>query len=79
MLKNGKSPGVDNISAEILKYGGPGVINALTAVCQKIWTSGQWPKDKTQSLIITLQNKKAYQQVGQCDTLSEVASFSNFY
>ena len=40
-----KSPGVDNIPADILKRGGPGIIDALTVVCPKIWTSEQWPHD----------------------------------
>ena len=52
MLKNDKLPGVDNIPDEVLKRGGPGIIDAFTVVCQKIWTSGQWPKNWTQSLII---------------------------
>ena len=34
--ENDKSPGVDNIPAEILKHGGPGVISALSVVCQKV-------------------------------------------
>ena len=34
--EGGKSPDVDNIPAEILKHGRPGVIDALTVVCQKI-------------------------------------------
>ena len=41
MLKKDKSPGVDNIPAEVLRYVGPGNIDDLTVVCQKIWTSGQ--------------------------------------
>ena len=41
MLKDGKSPGVDNIPAEILKHGGPGIVDVSTVVCQKIWTRGQ--------------------------------------
>ena len=53
-----KLPGVDDIPAEILKHGGPGIIDALTVVCQKIWTSGQWPKDWTKSLIIPLPKKR---------------------
>jgi hypothetical protein len=57
LLKDGKSPGVDNIPAEILKHGGPVIIDALTVVCQKIWTTGQWPKDWTKSLIIPLPKK----------------------
>ena len=47
MLKNGKPADVDNTLTESLKQGGPGVINAVTVVCQTIWTSGQWPKNWT--------------------------------
>ena len=36
MLKDGKSPDVDNIPADILKHGGLGIIDALTVMCQKI-------------------------------------------
>ena len=32
MLKDGKSPGVENIPAEILKHGGQSIIDALTVV-----------------------------------------------
>ena len=45
MLKDGKSPGVGSIPAEILKHVGPGIIDTLTALCQKTWNSWQWPKD----------------------------------
>ena len=41
MLKNDKAPGVDNIPAVVLKHGGPGFVDALTDVHQKIRTSGQ--------------------------------------
>ena len=34
MLKNGKSPVVDNIQAEILKHGGPDIIDTLAVLCQ---------------------------------------------
>ena len=57
MLKDGKSPGVDNIPAEILKHGGSGIVDTLTVVCQKIWTSGQWIEDWTKSVIILLPKK----------------------
>ena len=50
MLKNVGSPAVNNILADILKYGEIGVINALTVICQKICTRGQW----IQSLTIPL-------------------------
>ena len=56
-LKCGKSPGVDNIPAELLKYGGPELIKTLTSICQRIWETKQWPKDWSQSLIIPLPKK----------------------
>ena len=57
MLKDGKAPGVDNIPAEILKHGGPSILDTLTIVCQQIPTSRQGPKDWTKSLIYLLPKK----------------------
>ena len=41
----GKSPGVDNISSELLKNGGKAATTFLTAACQKIWKTKEWPKE----------------------------------
>ena len=35
-LKNGKSPGIDNVSSELNKEGDPVLSQLLTDVCQKI-------------------------------------------
>ena len=56
-LKKGKSAGVDNIPAELVQAGGEDVITALTAICNKIWQTGEWPTPWTQSLVITLPKK----------------------
>ena len=56
-LKKGKSAGVDNIPAELVKAGGENEITALTTICNKIWQTGEWPTPGTQSLIITLPKK----------------------
>ena len=32
-IKNGKAPGVDGITSEMIKYGGESVIEWLTRVC----------------------------------------------
>ena len=53
-LKKGKSAGVDNIPAELVQAGGEDVITALTAICNKIWQTEEWPTPWTQSLVITL-------------------------
>ena len=49
--RTGKSPGVDNISSELLKNGGETTTTALTAICQKIWETKEWPREWTQSLV----------------------------
>ena len=53
-LKAGKSPEVDNIPSELLKNTGKATTTVLTAICQKIWESKEWPKEWTQSFVILL-------------------------
>ena len=56
-LKMGKSAGVDNIPAELVQAGGEVMIDILTAICNKIWKTGEWPTSWTRSLVITLPKK----------------------
>ena len=39
-LGMGKSAGVDNIPAELVQAGGKAMIDILTSICNKIWTTG---------------------------------------
>ena len=41
VLKMGKSAGVDNIPAELVQAGGEAMIDILTAICNKIWKTGE--------------------------------------
>ena len=43
-LKNGKSPGIDNISSELIKEGCTVLRELLTELCQTIWTTKIWPR-----------------------------------
>ena len=61
-LNTGKSVGVGNIPAELVKTGGEDVITALTTISDKIWQIGEWPTLWTQSLVITLSKKGNLQQ-----------------
>ena len=47
-LKAGKSPGVDNIPAELLMNGGEAITTVLAVICQKIWETKEWSKEWTQ-------------------------------
>ena len=41
-LKNNKSAGLDNIAAELLKFGGDSVVNHIHQIVVKIWTDESW-------------------------------------
>jgi hypothetical protein len=43
-LKNNKAAGVDSIAAELLKNGGPNLLDALHEVVQQAWTSETLPR-----------------------------------
>jgi hypothetical protein len=43
-LKNNKAAGADSIAAELLKNGGPNLVNVLHAVIQQAWTGETLPR-----------------------------------
>ena len=73
-LKLGKLAGVDNIQAELVQAGGEAIIDILTAICNKIWKTGEWPTTRTQSLIITLPKKGNFQL---CQNYRTISLFSH--
>ena len=72
-LNKGKSAGVDNIPAELVRAGGEDVITAPTTICNKIWQTGEWPTPWTQSLDITLPEKGNLQQRQNYRTMSLIS------
>ena len=56
-LKNSKSPGTDNITAELLKGGGTPVMNILHKIYNMIIDYGEWPDRQTESMMIPLPKK----------------------
>ena len=51
-LNNGKSPGIDNVPAELQQHGGQHVVKTLTALCNEIW-------EKLQELTTRLEKSSA--------------------
>ena len=43
-LQGSKSPRVNNIPAELIKYERPEILKALMTIYQKIWETKQWKK-----------------------------------
>ena len=72
-LKKGKSAGVDNIPAEMVQAGGEDMISVLLIICNKIWQTGEWPTQWTQSLVIILPKKGNLQLCQNYRTISLIS------
>ena len=72
-LKKGKSAGVANIPAEMVQVDGEDMISVLLLICNKIWQTGEWPKQWTQSLVITLPKKGNLQLCQNYRTISPIS------
>lgn len=56
-LRNHKSAGMDGIVAEMVKAAGDQGTEVMLRICNKIWTTGNWPKDWRKSVYIPLHKK----------------------
>ena len=56
-LKNNKSPGIDEIPAELIRAGGPQIAKEIHVICNKIWKEGRWPTDWSRSILVMLPKK----------------------
>ena len=54
LLSNGKSPGLDNIPAELIKATGVLGKKAIHNLCCKIWNTLEWPKEWKQQEFVVL-------------------------
>ena len=54
-------------------HGGDAIKEAFTVLCQKIWTSKQWPKNWTQSLVIPLPKKGDLKKCQNYRTISLIS------
>jgi len=56
-LRNNKSPGHDNITAEILKEGGEPLNKEIHRLCNQAWEQGHAPEEWKKSILITIHKK----------------------
>ena len=76
-LKNGKSPGIDNVPSELLKGGGEALHDIITKLCQKVWSTNQWPDLWSTSLIIPIPKKGDLKKCSNYCTISLISHTSN--
>ena len=57
-LKKNKSPGEDNVSAELIQEGGKTTVNIMHALCNKILNIGICPTQWTEAILIPLPKKE---------------------
>ena len=56
-LKDSTAARPDGIPSELLKLGGDSVTSALHRIIIKVWQTGNWPEDWTQSTFVPLFKK----------------------
>ena len=56
-LKTGKVPEIDRIESDLIKAGGDTIVKIMHKICNKIWATGRFPEQWTQSLIVTMPKK----------------------
>ena len=57
ILADGKSPGADGIHPEIIKRGGPKLLETLTIIIRKAWEEGKVPQDWKDAQLVTIFKK----------------------
>ena len=73
-LRNNKSPGVDGIPAEVLKYGGTELIEALYRIIRECWETEAVPEDWKLSRIISVYKNKGDRSI--CDNSRGISLLS---
>lgn len=75
-LKDGKSPGKDGISAELLKSLSSNGVRQLLHICNSIWKTGIWPVDWTESMFVPLHKKGSTRDCNNYRTLALIPHVS---
>jgi hypothetical protein len=53
----GKAAGSDSIAAELLKSGGPNLVNALNEMFQQVWICEKLPESRTEGVLCLVYKK----------------------
>ncbi|XP_071580973.1 uncharacterized protein [Temnothorax nylanderi] len=75
-LKPNKAPGLDEVSAEKIKLLGDEGIRIIHDICNKVWQSGQWPKNWAKSAVIPIHKKGSTRKCQNYRTISLISHAS---
>ena len=75
-LKTGKSPGYDDIPAELWKATGDVGATLMWKLCVKIWTEVEWPKDWGRAVFIPIPKKGNIKECSNHRTISLICHAS---
>jgi hypothetical protein len=73
-LKKGKSPGIDELTGEMIQAGGEKVTDEIHAICNQIWQEGRVPEEWAKSVIITVPKKG---DLAECSNYRTIALLSH--
>jgi hypothetical protein len=57
-MKDGKSPGVDNVTADEMKAAGSMGVNMMFKLCERVWEREEIPEDWSKAVIVPIYKKK---------------------
>ena len=69
-LKNNKSPGTDEITAEMLQAGGEQLVHEIHELCNKIWKEETIPDEWGKSILVPIPKKRDLSQCSNYRTIS---------
>ena len=75
-LKAGKSPGLDNVPAELIKNSGKNGITAIHNLCCSIWKTCKWPDDWKQQELVMLHKSGSVKECGNYRTIALISHTS---
>jgi len=73
-LKKNKSPGIDDITGEMIQAGGDRVAEEIHGICNQIWQEGKVPEEWAKSVIITIPKKG---DLAECNNYRTIALLSH--
>jgi hypothetical protein len=57
-IKNNRAPGVDNITGEMIKYGGNEILKHISTLIHKIWMEEKMPEEWSIAVICPIHKKE---------------------